>query len=267
LTAGPLDPLEHWDGWPVRALAEQWRVALVEAWTHLGSTNDRAAALCGDPGVAPLRPGRPSAVVVADAQSAGRGRRGAPWHAPAGEGLWMSMALPDGWVAAGHLPLLVGLAVAEAVESLVPGVTPRIKWPNDVLLGGRKLAGVLCEARRGGVVVGVGVNLSKPRVGRPGELIGIATSLEEEHGSSLARSSLAGVILDRFEVLATGSVDALAPAALAALGARDALVGRSVVCYQAGPGVAAGIAPDGALLLDRGDGARVRVVAGGVRLP
>jgi BirA family biotin operon repressor/biotin-[acetyl-CoA-carboxylase] ligase len=178
----------------------------------------------------------------------------------------MSMVLPDGWAGVGHVPLLVGLAVAEAVEALAPGAEPRIKWPNDVLLGGRKLAGVLCESRRGGVVVGVGVNLSRPREARPRELSTVVVSLEEEHGITLARNVLAGVVLDRFEALATVSGDALGPAALAALGARDALAGRAVVCDQIGPGVAVGIAPDGALLLDRGQGAPVRVVAGGVRL-
>jgi BirA family biotin operon repressor/biotin-[acetyl-CoA-carboxylase] ligase len=106
--------------------------------------------------------------IAARVQTAGRGRRGRTWHSPAG-GLWMSVVCrPSDPGGAEHLSLRVGLAVAETIERLFPDL-PRltVKWPNDLLLGGRKLAGILCEARwEGGtpawVIAAVGLNVSNP---------------------------------------------------------------------------------------------------------
>lgn len=106
--------------------------------------------------------------VAARVQTAGRGRRGRTWHSPAG-GLWMSVVCrPSDPGGVEHLSLRVGLAVAQTLERLFPDL-PRltVKWPNDVLLGGRKLAGILCEARWEGatpawVIAAVGLNVCNP---------------------------------------------------------------------------------------------------------
>lgn len=98
----------------------------------------------------------PGSVVVADHQSAGRGRLGRTWEAPAGSALLASFVVE-------YQPLVslaAGLAVAEACAGAAPGVATRLKWPNDVLVDGAKLAGILVEVTAANAVVGVGVNLT-----------------------------------------------------------------------------------------------------------
>ena len=108
-------------------------------------------------------------VVVAEEQTAGRGRAGRTWSAPAGSGLLLSVLLrPDVEPRLlGTLPLMIGVAVAEAVEAFVPSPC-QLKWPNDVLLDGRKVAGVLIQSRLSGerteyinAGIGINVNVSK----------------------------------------------------------------------------------------------------------
>ncbi len=122
------------------------------------------------------------AAVAAREQSAGRGRRGRGWRSPRG-GLWVSVVCrPADASAMEHLSLRVGLAVADALERLLPGLPHlTVKWPNDLLLAGRKVAGILCEARWDGghpawVAVGLGLNVANPV---PPELRGLATCLAE----------------------------------------------------------------------------------------
>lgn len=126
------------------------------------STNDlaRAWAVQGAP---------EGATVIARAQTRGRGRNGHAWHSPVGLGLYLSVVLRPSWPPAelGTLAIIGGLAVAQAVEALGLSHT-RIKHPNDVLVGGRKLAGVLVEPRIGGLhtefaIMGIGVNLHHGR--------------------------------------------------------------------------------------------------------
>lgn len=131
---------------------------------ELDSTQDEASrrVVAGELATAEARP----LLVTADRQTAGRGRRDRPWQSPAG-GLWMSLAVPlnrpsDAY---GPLPLVAGLAAATTVERLI-GVRALIKWPNDLLVGGRKLAGLLCTlepaAPRPVAIVGIGVNANFP---------------------------------------------------------------------------------------------------------
>jgi BirA family biotin operon repressor/biotin-[acetyl-CoA-carboxylase] ligase len=152
-----------------------------------GSTNDDAKA-AAHRGVAA------GAAFVADAQTAGRGRLGRTWHSPAGENLYVSFVLrPD--VAPGVVPnitLAAGLAVADAIGPLVASPVA-LKWPNDVFVSGRKIAGVLCEAsvvegRIGFVVVGIGLNVRTAAF--PPDLAGTSTSLANAGATNLDRSSL-----------------------------------------------------------------------------
>ncbi|MEM1211677.1 MAG: biotin--[acetyl-CoA-carboxylase] ligase [Planctomycetota bacterium] len=118
-------------------------------------------------------------VVLADAQSAGRGRLGRAWASPAGSGVWLSMVLNDGGDAGEALSLAVGVVVASVVEQWAGDGAAEMRWPNDVLVGGRKLAGVLIERVAGKVVVGVGLNVHRPAGGWPGEIEGVAAALDE----------------------------------------------------------------------------------------
>jgi BirA family biotin operon repressor/biotin-[acetyl-CoA-carboxylase] ligase len=143
-----------------------WREIRVVAET--GSTNADllAAARAGEP---------EGLVLVADAQTAGRGRQGRRWESPPGASLMFSVLLRPADVPAaslGWLPLAAGVAVAAAVTATT-SVDTRLKWPNDVLASGAKLAGILVESRSDAVVIGMGINISQRR----GELPGGATSL------------------------------------------------------------------------------------------
>ncbi|HYZ78991.1 MAG TPA: biotin--[acetyl-CoA-carboxylase] ligase [Gaiellaceae bacterium] len=140
------------------------------------------------------------AVAVADAQTAGRGRLGRRWLAPAGTSLLVSILLrPE--VDPARLPelsLVAGRACAEAIAD-VTGLEPKVKFPNDLLLGGRKVAGILAEASEGRVVLGIGVNVTQ----RPGELPPDArtpaTSLAIETGREIDRGELLLALLDQLE--------------------------------------------------------------------
>jgi BirA family biotin operon repressor/biotin-[acetyl-CoA-carboxylase] ligase len=137
-------------------------------------------------------------VVAAREQTAARGRRGRTWLAPRG-GLWMSVICrPAESSGMEHLSLRIGLAVAEVLERLVPAIgRVQVKWPNDLLLDGRKLAGILCEARwegdrLGWVIAAIGLNVAN-RI--PDELAGQATSLAR-HASVPAPGELAQPIAE-----------------------------------------------------------------------
>lgn len=148
---------------------------MIEWHDQVGSTMDLAHAKAEQ--------GAPhGTAIAARSQTAGRGRRGRSWVSPEG-GLWMSVVCRPGDASAmENLSLRVGLALADAIERLCPGL-PRltVKWPNDILSGGRKLAGILCEARwEGGtplwVIAAVGLNVNNPI---PGGLATQATRLAD----------------------------------------------------------------------------------------
>jgi BirA family biotin operon repressor/biotin-[acetyl-CoA-carboxylase] ligase len=153
---------------------------------------------------------------------------------------------------------MVGLAVANAIEDLAADVDVAIKWPNDLMIRGGKVGGILCESAGAAVVAGIGVNIrSLPAL----SLNYRATSLEAESGNLLSASALAPLVLSRLKARPL----TLDPAACAELAARDALVGLAIETEEHGRGIARGIDASGALLLERPDGSRVSVVAGSVR--
>ncbi len=231
------------------------------ARASVGSTNDEAWTACAA--------GAPDGtVVVADMQTAGRGRLGRRWHTEPGRSLAISVLLCQGCEAAGLalLPLAAGLAVAEALEAL--GAEPALKWPNDVLLGGRKAAGVLCETRRGAAVVGAGVNLGQTEADFPAELSGIATSLALA-GIAAAREDVAAGFLDALEA----RWDALrqdGPAALLEAWRARADFWDRIVTVRTGTGelrgLARGLDETGALRLALADGGETAVRAGDLDL-
>ncbi len=166
--------------------ATGWRV---HAHASLGSTNDEAARL-RDAG-APAR-----TAVVADRQTAGRGRSGA-WPSPPG-GLYVSLlvaAHPDDLP--GPLTAALALACAEAVEQVAPGVVCAVKWPNDLWVGRRKLAGLLLESVGASrvVVAGVGLNLGRVPDDLPADVRAATTALEREAASPVSRAALLEAVL------------------------------------------------------------------------
>lgn len=232
----------------------------IEHVEHCASTNDALATRPAGTGMA---------VLVAARQSAGRGRRGRPWQSPPGTGLTFSCGwtLPIGTPPAG-LSLVVGLAVAEALEALgARGIT--LKWPNDVLAGGAKLAGILIElgtgpqgARR--AIIGVGINLR----GAAGELPDGATALARHlTAPPTDEAVLAAVLLHLHRRLQAFTALGFA-SAQADWQARDAFAGRSVrILGDTGEqiGLCAGVDRDGALLL-RDDAGTRRILSGDVSL-
>ncbi len=227
------------------------------------STNDRARelAIAGAPH---------GTLVTAAEQTAGRGRQGRRWSAPAGSALLMSLVLRD---APQPLSLLAAVAVCDVV-----GPPARVKWPNDIVVedgvGLRKLAGILIEGRPqdGWAVLGIGVNVAFDVGEMPLELQGTAASL------GLAVEAIESVLEELLDALGrrlAGSVED----ALETWRALDVLLGREVSWGEGrgGPresesghgslcGHAVGIDPDGRLLIDRQDGRRVALDAGEVHL-
>ena len=248
--------METWEGHSSEFWADLWGVPHLEIHERLGSTNDRARALAEEGWGA-------YTTVMAEEQTAGRGRTGAAWISAPGSGLWISVLLPA--PAAAHLPLLVGLAATEAIERTCPGLRARIEWPNDVTLSDRKVAGILCEGVRSLVVAGLGINTRTPPGGFQGALADRATDLTSAWGRPPDRGALAGALIAALRGRSAAASSVLSLEERQALSARDALEGRPVVTTQHGPGLAMGIAEDGALVVEREDGRRVHVRAGSVR--
>jgi BirA family biotin operon repressor/biotin-[acetyl-CoA-carboxylase] ligase len=201
--------------------------------------------------------------VVAGEQLAGRGARGRFWHSPPG-GLWLSILFrPHSASATEVMSLRVGLGVARTLDRFLS--TPvGLKWPNDLMLGERKVGGILCEARwqgpvLGWVAVGVGLNV---RNQPPAELRRSAVSLVE-HRPSLQVNDLLEPIVSSLRVLDL-EVDRLSQGELDEFAARSWLAGRQIrepLC-----GTVAGLGDDGTLRVRTQDGAQVAVRSGSVEL-
>jgi BirA family transcriptional regulator, biotin operon repressor / biotin---[acetyl-CoA-carboxylase] ligase len=198
-------------------------------------------------------------LIMADAQLAGRGRMARTWFSPPGVNLYLSLVLrPQVDLAAvPTLPLVVGLAVAEALTACAPNVLPKIKWPNDILVNGKKIAGILCELQTrldkpDYVVVGVGINLNLQKEQLPEELRDRATSMLIESGEEQTREQMLTAFLNRLEPLYDNWCAFGFKPLLQSINALDALRGNTLRIELAGSpieGIAEGIQPDGSLLL------------------
>jgi BirA family biotin operon repressor/biotin-[acetyl-CoA-carboxylase] ligase len=140
------------------------------------------------------------AVAATDEQTHGRGRLGRTWLAPVGSSVLASIALrPDVPTAnLAELSVVAGRACAAAIAELT-GLEPQLKWPNDVLIGGRKVAGILAEAREGHVVLGIGINVAQREDELPERAEHPATSLLLERGATVERAELLAALLDHLE--------------------------------------------------------------------
>ncbi|MCX6878965.1 MAG: biotin--[acetyl-CoA-carboxylase] ligase [Verrucomicrobia bacterium] len=225
----------------------------------LASTNDEARRLAGAGAADGL-------VILAEQQSAGRGRRGATWYAAPGESLAFSIIVRPTEPKAlwPRLALAAGLAVAEAAAAWVPLVG--IKWPNDIWIGRRKLAGILVEASQDFAVVGIGINVNTLEF--PPAVADLATSLRIAAGRALDRAAVLTSTLRHFE-LRRRQLDAGFDEVLAAVRLRCVLTGHAVTLVTAsGPrhGIMAGLGPGGELLLRTPSGLEHIIQADEVRL-
>lgn len=186
----PLDPIRlHQLRARTRIIGKEVRVL-----DETDSTNDRCQELAGDRSLEGL-------AIFAEHQTSGRGQRGSVWSAPAGSSLLFSILLfPEGDLAQPNfLTAFAALAIAEQLQASFQ-LDARIKWPNDLLVRGWKIAGILVE-RGMGTVVGIGLNVSIQRSEFPSDLRVPATSIVAETGHAVDRTRLAGEVLARLDAI------------------------------------------------------------------
>lgn len=223
----------------------------------------------------------PTGTVLATGhQPAGRGRLGRAWEFPAGSAIACSVLLPGtglGELGIGWAPLLAGSALARAIRPELPTAETRVKWPNDVMVDGKKVSGILCELLSdGSVIVGAGVNFFMERAALPtdratsllvaGALEAPGVSLRVDEGPG---QGLADRVLARFLAELTGFFSGDRPAdELRATVVNDSwTLGSAVRVLLPGGGEERGravrLSPDGSLVVDRGDGSALLTVAAG----
>jgi BirA family biotin operon repressor/biotin-[acetyl-CoA-carboxylase] ligase len=218
----------------------------IDYYPIVGSTMRAAAAL------------ERGAVAIAEEQTAGQGRHGHTWHSEAEAGIYCSMVLGNRPV----LTLALGLAAAEAIAQAT-GLACDLRWPNDLMLGGRKTAGILVQLAEGKAVAGIGINVNHGAF--PAELAGEATSLRLEGGRMYSREEILMALLaavDRFVEFDRETILRLFTEA------SSYARGRSVAVRQADgvvEGVTAGLDASGFLVVRKDDGTDTLILAGGVR--
>jgi BirA family biotin operon repressor/biotin-[acetyl-CoA-carboxylase] ligase len=194
-----VEPGRVLDGGADLGLSTDYVAARLHYLRSVGSTNAVLTGLAED--------GAPSGeAVLAEEQTGGRGRLGRAWHSPEGGGLWLSVLLRTDLPAEKLAPLSIAVAVGvgEALRELT-GLDVRVKWPNDILVGGKKLGGVLVESTRApdaettSVVVGLGLNVNTTAGDMPPELEELATSLRESVGRELDRLEVLRAVVTALE--------------------------------------------------------------------
>lgn len=262
-------------GVPDRMLANEIKDKLQTAvfgtkihyFSEIGSTNNEAKSLAAK--------GEPEGtVVIAERQSTGRGRLARGWFSPPGKGIWFSLILRPPFLPC-HAPqctLLAAVAVTRAIRRMT-NLPCGIKWPNDILLAGKKLVGILTEMsaemdRINYVVIGIGLNVNFETDDFPPELHPIASSLQIAAGHPVPRVDLLCVILQEMEQLYYEALQDGFGGVLAKWRELSVTLGQAVdVCApdEQYSGIAADIDHEGALLVDTDQG-RQRVIAGDVSI-
>ncbi len=241
------------------------------------STNDVAERLASQGHAAGL-------VVFAEAQTAGRGRQGRSWISPPRKGLWFTVLLRSALrtETASRLTVMAGVAAVTSLRRMT-GLPLRIKWPNDILCRGRKIAGILAELSVGPdralppgrallchALIGIGIDVNLERSDFPESLRDMATSLKLEAGRSFHRPTLAADLLDEIERCEELMSDESFPRLVERWVESDDTLGRQISIATMGGhrlhGLAMNLDHDGALLLRTDDGRVQRVVAGDVTL-
>jgi BirA family biotin operon repressor/biotin-[acetyl-CoA-carboxylase] ligase len=238
----------------------------VHVFDQLDSTNSEAYRIARDGG-------EEGEIVVADRQLRGKGRLGRTWFSPPGLNLYVSILLrpPVNTRDAPFITLMAAVATARATEE-VSGLRPRIKWPNDLLIQGKKIAGLLNEMRgKAGtvdcVILGIGINVNMTLKMMPEEIRSVATSLREELGYEVSRVEFLRVLLQEvereYQALLAGETGRI----LRRWEDYSQMVGSLVELKSSDEvirGKVEGIDPDGSLLLRAPDGSERRIIAGDI---
>jgi BirA family biotin operon repressor/biotin-[acetyl-CoA-carboxylase] ligase len=163
--------------------------AEILVFENTASTNDVAAQLAA-------AGAREGLVVFAEAQTKGRGRHGRVWASPRGKGLWFSVVLRPSFPPSAfpRITVAAGVAVARAIRQTTT-LDPRIKWPNDIILCRKKVAGILTEVQKNAAILGIGINVNCTRDDFPPDLASLATSLAIEVGHRQDRAALVAAVL------------------------------------------------------------------------
>ncbi|MBI9087945.1 MAG: biotin--[acetyl-CoA-carboxylase] ligase [Desulfobacterium sp.] len=211
------------------------------------------------------------ALILAESQTRGRGRKGRTWFTPKGEGIFMSMILrpPISPMDASRLTLLTAVALAEALIDST-GLDIRIKWPNDILCKGKKLAGILTELTMemdavNHVIIGLGLNVNTPKESFPEELKGKASSILAESGISHSRCKITQRFLERFERHYNDLLSDGFPDLLDRWKALSDTIGQRVCVEMIGKSLTGTIRdmdPNGFLVLEDENGVRHRILSG-----
>jgi BirA family biotin operon repressor/biotin-[acetyl-CoA-carboxylase] ligase len=258
----------HLTAWEIQAGlgTEQFGVK-IHAFSHCDSTNAVAFRLA-------LNSAQEGEVVVAESQTAGKGRMGRQWESPPGVNIYLSIILRPPFPP-NKMPLITlmtAVACAEAINE-VTGLLPAIKWPNDLLLNGKKLGGILTEAdmemdRINFVIVGIGINVNMPRSSFPPAIRDTATSLREALGRETSRIALIQALLRKFELWYKRFGEGEADAVRGRWEELSQIRGKEVEIAFMGEtvrGKALEIDADGVLLVQEAGGEVRRIVAGDVQ--
>jgi BirA family biotin operon repressor/biotin-[acetyl-CoA-carboxylase] ligase len=207
---------------------------------------------------------QPGTVVIAEEQTAGQGRHGHAWHSEKGLGLYLSVVLPRESTPA--LTMALGLATAEAI-TIATFVTCDLRWPNDVMIGNRKTAGILAQLVESAAIAGIGINVNHQIF--PTELAEEATSLRIESGQEQSREQLLVALLPAVDRYVKLLVDE-GPSAILDQFSRHSTyaTGKRVTVRQGNSilqGTTAGLNDDGFLVVRKDDGSDEIIFAGGVR--
>jgi len=197
-------------------------------------------------------------VVVADEQCAGMGRHGHEWHSEAGQGIYCSIVLERAPV----LTLALGLAAAEAIARST-GIACDLRWPNDVMIGSRKVAGILVQLSDSTAIAGIGINVNHTAF--PPELAREAISLALTAGRPFVREEIVMELLRAVETFTAHDTETILRLFTHA---SSYAAGRRITVHQPGgviEGVTAGLNPDGFLMVRKDDGTDTLILAGGVR--
>lgn len=259
-----------WDAYTEAELRERWQRESVHLMDSVDSTNEAAKqrAEAGAPD---------GTIVIAREQTKGRGRAGSAWHSPRDAGLYLSMIYhPRDLSHPGPLVILAGLGIAQELERTYPGLRTMLKWPNDLIVGDRKVGGLLAEAAWSDaatryLVMGVGINVRPLDRKAPKAVRALATSLDDRLETPADMAEVADAAIRGLEAHLTHPEPVLTQGLLAELDRHDWLRDRRAELTVPGaeedsvtPGVCVGIAPDGALLFRPDRGALRRVVSGSV---
>ena len=198
------------------------------------------------------------AVFIADQQTNGRGRQGRSWHSETGTGLYLSILLKPNLPAEklAFITLMAGVATVSAIQKQISSVPLKLKWPNDILLNGKKLSGILCEyVPRTAVILGIGINLNQTFF--PENIKDIATSLKLETGTTINRTDLVISLLENLDRDYEEFLQEKRSSLIKKWTDRTDMFGKTTTVYQKGKsltGKAMGLDPEGRLILRTLDG-------------